>query len=538
MLYDSGVGKDGYSIIGQGKVEEIISSKPEDRRSIFEEATGIAKFKARKVESERKLEKHRENLSRLNDILYEVERRLGPLKRQSEDARKYLELRDKLKDLEVNAYVYQYEHASATKQEINERKKGYTENLTVKQNEINNLQIKYDQNMDEINKIDKTISSLHDSVLNITIQLEKKQGESNLLNERLSHIKEQYDRVTNELNNLKLEYNQRETLMNLAISNKENEMQNLRELQLKSEAFSSKYLELIDSITKSEGEKEESQRALIDNMTKLSDIKSNMSALIAKRDTMAENLEQDNIKLKELQKLCLELENLVKQASDEVENVSKIKLATQKTLETNKEMLNKVSEKISHINEEMFTYKTAIVNDTNRKNLLESLQANFEGYQYAVKRLLKDSGENKALSSAIMGVVGNIINVKSIYQTAIEIALGASIQNIITKDEDDAKVLINYLKDYKLGRATFLPISAVKPRSLSSFDRKFLNEKGCLGVASELIEFDKKYQSVIDSLLGSTVIVDNLENAVSIAKSSAYSFKIVTLEGDVLNPQG
>ena len=153
LLYDSGVGKDGYSIIGQGKVEEIISSKPEDRRAIFEEATGIAKFKARKVESERKLEKHRENLSRLNDILYEVERRLGPLKRQSEDAKKYLELRDTLKDLEVNAYMYQYEHASAIKDEINEKKKGLTDNLTIKQNELNSMQIRYDQNMEEINKI-------------------------------------------------------------------------------------------------------------------------------------------------------------------------------------------------------------------------------------------------------------------------------------------------------------------------------------------------------------------------------------------------
>jgi len=538
LLYDSGVGKDGYSIIGQGKVEEIISSKPEDRRSIFEEATGIAKFKARKIESERKLERHRDNLSRLNDIIYEVERRLGPLKRQSEDAKKYLELRDSLKDLEVNAYIYQYEHASSTKAEISEKKKGYTDNLTVKQNELNNLQIKYDQNMNEINKIDKTISSLHDSVLNLTIQIEKKQGENNLLNERLSHIKEQLDRVTNQLNELKLEYNQRLTLLNLAKQNKEKEDEELRVLHLKGEELSSKYLELIDTIAKSEGEKEESQRAFISNITKLSDLKSNMSALTAKRDSLKENLEKDSLKLTELEHASIDLESIITATQKEVEKTSKEKADIEKSVVSTKELLSEYNDKISKLNEEMFAYKTAISNDTNRKSLLQNLQANFEGYQFAVKRLLKESSTNTKLSSSIMGVVGNIIQVKELYQTAIEIALGASIQNIVTKDEDNAKILINYLKDNKLGRATFLPISALKPRSLSPEYKKFLNSKGCLGVASELVDCDNAYKTVIESLLGSTVIVDNLDNAVNLAKQSGYGFKIVTLEGDVLSPQG
>ncbi len=538
LLYDSGVGKDGYSIIGQGKVEEIISSKPEDRRSIFEEATGIAKFKARKVESERKLEKHRENLSRLNDILYEVERRLGPLKRQSEDAKKYLELRDTLKDLEVNAYIYQYEHASAIKEEINEKKKGFSDNLTIKQNELNSMQIKYDQNMEEINKIDRTVSDLHDRVLNITIQIEKKQGENNLINERLVHIKDQLDRLTVELNSLKMEFRQRATLLEMAKENKTKEEKDLKLLHNKSEALSTAYLQLIDTITKSEGEKEESQRAFIDNMTKLTDIKTNMSALVAKRDTLKENLTQDKLKLNELEHNSIDLEQAVIEAENELKNQTKLKTELEKSLAESKEFLAEYGDKIAKLNEEMFAYKTAITNDTNRKNILQSLQSNFEGYQFAVKRLLKDSSTNKALSSAIMGVIGNVISVKSQYQTAIEISLGTGIQNIITKDEADAKTLISYLKQFNLGRATFLPISAVKPRSLSSRDRGFLSRRGCLGVASELIDFDSKFQSVIDSLLGSTVIVDNLDNAVAIAKESGYSFKIVTLEGDVLNPQG
>lgn len=538
LLYDSGVGKDGYSIIGQGKVEEIITSKPEDRRSIFEEATGIAKFKARKIETERKLEAHRDNLSRLNDILYEVERRLGPLKRQSEDARRYLELRDTLKDAEVNAYIFQHENTSAIKAEIDEKKKGYLDNLEVKQNTLNDLQIRYDKAMTEINDIDKTISDLHDKVLNITIKLEKRQGENNLLNERLSHVKQQLDRVTNEFNTLKLEYSQRSSLLNIAKSNKESEAQILRTLQAQSAEMSDRYLEIVDSITKSEGEKEENQRAFIDNMTKLSDIKSNMSMLVTKRDTLKEQVEQDNIKLKDLENTSIDLESSLQIAKAEVEKNSKAKSDIENMLVTNKELLADYTSKISNINEEIFAYKTAISNDTNRKTLLQNLQANYEGYQFAVKRLLKDSKDNSALSKSIMGVVANIIDVKPKFQTAIEIALGASIQNIVTKDEEDAKTLINYLKEYKLGRATFLPLSSVKPRSLLSHDLKYLSAKGCLGLGSELVNYDSKYQLVIQSLLGSTVLVDSLENAIEIAKSSQYSFKIVTLDGDVLNPQG
>ena len=190
------------------------------------------------------------------------------------------------------------------------------------------------------------------------------------------------------------------------------------------------------------------------------------------------------------------------------------------------------------MNSRIYALKTSISNDTNRKNILSNLQADFEGYQFAVKRLLQEGKNNPKLNSAIKGVVGNIISVEPKFQQAIEIALGGSIQNIVTKDENDAKILIAYLKEMRLGRATFLPISAVKPRNLSGSDKVYLSSAGCFGVASELVKTDAVYKPVIESLLGSTVVCDNLDNAVAIAKKSNYSFRIVTLEGDVLSPQG
>ena len=477
LLYDSGVGRDGYSIIGQGKVEQIISSKPEDRRTIFEDAAGISKFKARKNEAENKLARYRDNLSRTNDIMTEIERRLGPLKRQAEDAKKSLALRDTLKDLEVNAYIYQFDHASVEKEEINLRKKGYNDNLTIKQNEYDNLQIKYDTSMNEINRIDRTISELHDKVLNLTVQFEKKQGESNLLNERMSHIEEQTKRVQTEVKNLELENTQLNMLLDNATRSKAEETETLKQLRIQSDKLSSEYLELIDRITENEDTKEASHRAYIDNLAKLTDIKSNMSALIAKRETMQTSIAVDSEKLTALKSDFDALEKEIKAFSKDVDATGKSKNQIEDKLTADKANLQELEAQLIILNDEIFAYKSSITNDTNRRNLLQGLQSNFEGYQFAVKRLLNDSKQNKQLSSHIKGVIGNIIDVKDTYSTAIEIALGASIQNIVTKDEEDAKVLIDYLKAGKIGRATFLPMTAVKPRGLSAGDRKFLSSK-------------------------------------------------------------
>ncbi len=538
ILYDSGIGKDGYSIIGQGRVEEIIQSKPEDRRAIFEEAAGIAKYKARKVETENRLERVRDNLSRATDILTEVERRLGPLKHQSEDAKKYLELRDVLKQNEINAYIYQYDHAAQTKQEINEKLAGYRDNLNVLTQTIEAEQAKYDKSLNEINQLDRKASELHDQVLQHTIALEKRQSDTRLLNEQTRYLREQLDRLNAQLNAYTLDLNQRTAILNSATSLRDEEKAKLNDYHKESQEIANKYMELIDELTKSEGEKEENQRNIIDNLSKLTDIKANLSAYIAKRDTMSENLKLDNEKLTAL--------NAEKSAlTNDVNNLNSMVNNLKKTKDEKENNINKINEKLSSLNVQMeeansriYALKSSISNDTNRMNILTNLQADFEGYQFAVKRLLQDGKNNPKLNSAIKGVVGNIITVDTKFQTAIEIALGGSIQNIVTKDENDAKILINYLKDSKLGRATFLPISAVKPRSLNANDSRFLSNSGCLGVASELVKCDAIYRPVIDSLLGATVVCDNLDNAVSVAKASGYAFRIVTLEGDVLSPQG
>ena len=538
LLYDSGIGKDGYSIIGQGRVDEIIQSKPEDRRAIFEEAAGIAKYKARKTETESRLVRVRDNLSRATDIITEVERRLGPLKRQSEDAKKYLEYRDQLKQMEIDAYVYQFDHAAQTKNEINVKLQGYRDNLNVLTNSLETEQAKYDKSLNEIDQLDKRSAELHNKLLADNINLEKKQGDSRLLNEQTRHLKEQIDRLTAQIDALNLDINQKSAFVKNATALCDDEKKNLNKLHEEAQDLSQKHLNLIDDLTKNETEKEENQRSLIDNLAKLTDIKANLSAYIAKRDTMLENIKNDNEKLSALQAEQANLAEVVKTLSTEVERLNSTKQSKDKSLNQISSQIESLADQAESLSESIYAIKTGISNDTNRKNILANLQADFEGYQFAVKRLMQDSKSNSTLNNAIKGVVGNIISVDPKYSTAIEIALGGSIQNIVTKDENDAKTLINYLKQAHLGRATFLPISAVKPRSISASDRQYLNTTGCLGVASELVKCEAVYRSVIDSLLGSTVVCDNLDNAVILAKRTGYAFRIVTLEGDLLSPQG
>lgn len=538
ILYDSGIGKDGYSIIGQGRVEEIIQSKAEERRAIFEEAAGIAKFKARKTETENRLVRVRDNLARANDILTEVERRLGPLKRQSEDAKKYLEYRDILKNLEINAYIYQYDHAEKTKQDINVKLQGYRDNLNIVNNSYETEQAKYDKSLNEINQIDQKASELHEQVLNLSVALEKKQSETSLLNEKTRYLREQLDRLNAEINAYQLDKNQRMALLKSAMALRDEERANLSRLNAEARDLSDKQMALLDELTRSEGEKEESQRAMIDNLSKLTDIKANLSAFMAKRDTLTENIAGDTQRLSIIEQDFARYSEELSALRVDVDTLAKTKQEKEKKVSASKDKIADLNEKAEELTTRIYALKSSVSNDTNRKNILTNLQADFEGYQFAVKRLLQEGKKNAQLNSAIKGVVGNIISVDSKYQTAIEIALGGSIQNIVTKDEHDAKILINYLKESRLGRATFLPISAVKPRSLGAHERSFLKEAGCIGVASDLVKTDDVYKPVISSLLGATVVCDTLDNAVALAKKSGYAFRIVTLEGDVLSPQG
>lgn len=537
-LHDSGIGKSGYSIIGQGKVEEIINSKPEDRRAIFEEAAGIAKFKAKKIEAERKLNRTQDNLTRINDIISEIDRQLAPLKRQSETAKIYLELKEKLKNLEVNAYIYQYDYAASNKAAIQEKIDAILEEMELRQKSLDDTINDYNDTYNEINGLDDNISSIRDKILELTVILEKQTGETNLVREKLRNIESEMNRSEQEL----IKNQEKETELKGNINKSVNLLNNkklaLAELNHKLNETEDKYQSVFSELESGENETKEAQRKLFESLSKLGDVKAQISALNVEKNTYNKSIVEYESQIQVVGNKLKDNEQELDKHLDMSNKLVSEKTNLQIELEDLIRLQNIKSNDIKEVEAEINTLNSNIVSLQNRKKLLEDMQKEYEGFNGSVKRLLSDAEKNRDLKNKIVGVLAALIKVPNTYQTAIEMALGNAVQNVVTSTEEDAKSLIAYLKQMQYGRVTFLPINTVKARYFDRSYQRLLNSTGCFGLASDLITYDSKLNNIISSLLGSTVVVNNINTAVSLAKQSNYSFRIVTLEGDIISPQG
>ena len=538
LLYDSGIGKDGYSIIGQGKVEQIISSKPEDRRSIFEDAAGISKFKSRKVEAERRLERTRENIARVNDIIYEIERQMGPLKKQAENAKAYLAFRDQLKDLEINAYIFQYENAKNVKEQINLKIKAITDELTFESQRLEDTNVDYNQCMERLTEIDKEIENIHSEVLRLTVEIEQQSGEIKVIRERLNQLNLQKDKLNVDVlnannalikNNAELEYKKgRQAELDKKIG----------ELHLSYDEISKEYLSLVDELSQKEEEASFSQQKMLDAMDKLTDIKSNFSKYQAEKQMLEENLKDAINRADEAKKSITSKESEYKQLADNCKKFFEDKTKKAQIYADSKFKQESLLTEMRDVESERHNINVKLQVYENKKHILEDMQNAFDGYQTAVKKLLLDAKKNAGISNKMMGALATLITVPQKYETAIEVSLGNAVQNIVTFNEQGAKDLINYLKSNQYGRATFLPINAIKPRNIHAEDKKILSANGVFGVASDLISYSSDIDNVVSNLLGTTIIVDNLDTAIDISHRTTANYKIVTLDGDIINPAG
>ena len=536
LLYNSGLGKNGYSVISQGKVTELVDAKPESRRAMFEDAAGISKYKNDKRDAERKLERTNDNLTRVKDILSEIERQMGPLKKQAENAKKYLEYKGQLKDLEVNAYIYQYENANDMKEQIGLKLDAVNRQIEVRQSDLDKANENYNKAMSDIENFDKTLAEINQTILELTVSLEKQEGETKLARERINFTNKENDR-------LHLDKANAQTALSACKERKEQITQELHKLEDDLKILETSFSELSDSyvkianeLTASEDEAGANQQKIIETLGSLSDIKSNLSRLQAEKTLLGDNLknlEQDTNSIANKQE---ENKKLLLTAKEEFDSKNK-KLEQLKqevsTLVSGQFLLEK---RLKELENEKGNLTTQIKVYENRKKLLTDLQNEYDGYAYAVKKLLKESDRNPQIKSKIVGVIASLIKVPEKFETAIEVALGGAVQNIVTKNEEDAKFLIKFLKDNSFGRATFLPISSMKRRDL---DKKAVaGKQGIYGIASDLVDFDSSISNVVSNLLGGTVIAENLEVAVNTAKQTGYAFRIVTLEGDVVSTQG
>lgn len=538
LLHDCGVSKDGYSVIGQGKIEQIFSAKPEDRRAIFEEATGIAKFKARRSETERRLARTTENLNTYINVLAEVERNLIPLGNQAEKAKKYTELADKLKSGEINSYIYRYDGAAGAKFEIRAKLGEINAAAEGKQSELNAENDRYNTLFRDISLADKNIADLHALLLEKTVGIEKKTGESNVFLEREKAIRQEAERLGGEISSA------RERLAELSRdaakrADKEKELRaELAEKKARADEIRRRLDEINAEISEGESEAERTRREMLLTLENLSEFKENMGSLAAKKSATADKQAELAESLNKLRRKKDDLEREKDESRARVDEYVGELERLRKEVKAGKERLAELQREVAKCDERLYHLNAAVSSIGAKVKILTGLKESFEGYQMSVKRLLTAAKDDKAVASRIKGVVASLVKTEQKYEIAVETALGGATQNVVTATPEDAKFLIEYLKRAHAGRVTFLPVTSVKPRTESEYARMALKERGALGMANELVKFDKYYEPVVKSLLGNTLIVDNIDNATAIANRYRFSFKIVTLEGDVFSPAG
>ena len=532
----TGIGKDGYSIIGQGKIDEILSNKSEDRRRIFEEAAGIVKYRTRKVEAEKKLEQTKLNLLRINDILSEIEANIDPLRLQSEKAKKYLSLREELKSIEIGLFLYNIDIYKEKIAEILKDTEIFSSQKEAEENKQNVLQgLKQNLKL-ELDELTTSIEAVQNLSFESSKLIEQINSKINVSNERIANNKENFDRYLKDIEDLSSRIHELEEEKTSRLEKKTN-LSNNREKFAKELEEKTKSLEEVSSKLTSEEAKIEEKKKKIEENT---DLKYEKKEALNTIDINNENMVKREKTIKdEISNTISELDQKRLLKSDISKTFSEIEKQRNNFKKRLEEISNKKQESTSKIKD----YETKINNLTmeyrmkqSKYKFLVDMEKEKEGYQRSVKALLLECEKSSSLGKGMHGVLANLISVPEEYQTAIEMVLGGALQNIVTDTEEDAKKLIDYLRNNKLGRASFLPISSVKGKRPDRLIKN--NLSGVIGVAADLVKADKKYEGIILNLLGKTVVVDNMDTAIILARQNSYSFKIVTLQGDIISPAG
>ncbi|MCR5144268.1 MAG: chromosome segregation protein SMC [Lachnospiraceae bacterium] len=533
LFYDTGIGKEGYSIIGQGQIEKILSGKPEERRELFDEAVGIVKFKRRKVATVKKLENERENLVRVNDILSELERQVGPLERQAETAKLYLKKKDDLKTLEVNSFLLEIEDMTAKLEDIEKNFNISQAQMSESMAEQENIKEEYASLEQKIADIDVEIQNIRDEQGNTTVVKGNLENEIKMLQQQIEFAENAEENLAGRKGALELEKEEYLEQQKDYETQREELAKTLKEAEERLESVRKYYSDLQAEIKKCNDGIEENNKTIMQLLNK----KAELSAKQQKCDTM---LEQTNIRKAQLNQRILQrkteeedldtrLVSCEKEFSDTKSKLDELKALEQDFMHKSVEWKNKTREAHQQLETDKGEYQKL----NSRLETLKNIAERYDGYGNSIRRVMEQKDKNKG----ILGVVSDLIHVDAKYEIAIETALGGNIQNIVTEDEATAKKMIAYLKEHRFGRATFLPLTSVSPKGFNK-DKSILQDKGVLGLANELVSTDKKYSDVISYLLGRVVVVDNIDNAIAIAKKNHYSIHMVTLEGEYLSPGG
>lgn len=534
LFMDTGLGADGYSMVGQGKIDSIISAKNEDRRELFEEAAGISRFRHKRKDAERRLEQAQENLVRLLDILGELESRVGPLKTQSEKAKKFLEFSDEKKTLEIGVWL----------SKINK----FTNELRMQEHKIDAANVSYEQCNTELENIESEIESVLAKITEINLEIEqsrsgvaafeeeavRKEGEIQVLNATLDHNNETIERLKNDISaadDTGLSIDEQIAAKHAFIEENDAKSQ-AKHIEL--QAVTNELNKIISDNDDISGQNSQLTKELADLTLKLSDCKVRCSQAVSSIEEIKSRLSAIDETVQSVDK---EIETASAQKQETEDNITFIKeriAEYENSMDGYRLKLKNKTEKGEKIKADYDKLVRSLEEKQSKARMLSDLEKNMEGFAGSVKAVMRQSA-SKALSG-INGTLAQLISVDNDYSTAVEVALGAAMQNIVVDNEADAKRAINYLKQNNQGRATFLPVSAIKPRYI---DEKNLDDNfGFVDIAANLVDCDAKYKNIVSNLLGRVMIVEDIDCAIGISKRYNNKYKIVTLDGQVMNPGG
>lgn len=533
LFYDTGIGKEGYSIIGQGQIDKILSGKPEERRELFDEAAGIVKFKRRKNMSIKKLEDEKQNLVRVNDILSELERQVGPLERQAETARAYLKKKEELKKYDINLFLLESDRLKEQLDALEKKLQIASEELDAVNRSYEETKTAYEAMEEETDAVDARIEKSKTQLNETTLLKQQLEGEINLLKEQIHSV-----RMSDE------HYDQRYQAI----------QSEMKEKQKQKEAFAEEKQKLKRELSEKQILEEEAKKALIQIQSQIADIsskvenaqsdifgilnsRSSTKAKIQHYDTM---LGQIQMRRAEIHKRLIEMKSADSEHDERChvyeEELKEIAEAIRKLLEEQKKVeqqIQTLQEEIGKKNEMLRVGQTAYHREHSRLDSLKNMTERYDGYGNSIRRVMEQRVKEKGL----LGVVADIIKVQKNYESAIETALGGSIQNIVTDNEDTAKRMIGFLKQNKYGRATFLPLTAIG-QSQGFRTPEALKEPGVIGLANELVTVEERFRKLSDHLLGRTVVVDHIDHGIALSRKYRQTLRIVTIEGDLITPGG
>lgn len=536
MFRDTGIGKEGYSMIGQGRIDEILSVKSEDRRHIFEEAAGIVKYKARKQDAERRMDNTMTNLNRVEDILSDLEERIEPLKEQSEAAREYLSLRDELKTLDLNVFLMRTERYEERIRELRNSIETLGEAILEANAQLEAAGIERESCQSELAALESTAAEKRDLVQRLIRDVEAGEGAVGVMRERMTASEKERGRLLAQRDAAgrgSVGILERIDALNKRIDAEKIAVQEAGRLLSEKEALLS---EAESVLTELEDKSERMKQQIIHSMNRLGDVRSQRARLSAMKTALENQLSAMESDCEREQAGVDSLSEQVTEARERLEAEEKRKSELKQMTEDHNARVQALNDRMHALSDQVSDLQNQRQSADSRIKILREMQRDYEGYNNSVKQVLLQARRNT--NSGVHGVVADLFRVPARLERAVDMVLGGALQNIVVDRDEDAKRMIEYLRANRFGRATFLPIASVRGRTLSAQERKVLSMAGCVGVASELIEFDPKYQGVADNLLGRTVVAEDLQSGIAIQRASNYQLRLVTIEGDVMHSGG